>query len=65
MDEGIEVLTRVWMEESVTHGGRFYAFEDVTLLPGPCNSRTPACGSVEEARPAARTASHGAGWFPY
>ena len=66
MDEGIEVLTRVWTEESVTHGGRFYAFEDVTLLPGPCNSRTPASGSAGRG-PACRrrTASHGAGWFPY
>ena len=66
MDEGIEVLTRVWTEESVTHDGRFYPFEDVTLLPRPVQQphprlwfggRGPACRR--------RTASHGAGWFPY
>ncbi|MBB5936148.1 LLM class flavin-dependent oxidoreductase [Streptomyces zagrosensis] len=35
LDEGLELLTRYWSGESVTHHGRHYQVEDVTLLPTP------------------------------
>ena len=35
LDEGLELLDRYWSGEPVTHHGRHYQVEDVTLLPRP------------------------------
>lgn len=35
MDETIDILRRLWRENGVTHHGRFFHFENVTLLPKP------------------------------
>jgi hypothetical protein len=35
LDEGLHLLDRYWSGESVTHTGRHYQVEDVTLLPRP------------------------------
>ncbi len=35
LDEGLYLLDRYWSGESVTHEGRHYVVEDVTLLPRP------------------------------
>ncbi len=37
-DEALPLLRRLWTEESVTHHGRFYDFEDITVLPRPVQS---------------------------
>ena len=66
MDEALEVLTRVWTEDSVTHEGAYYPFQDVTLLPKPVQKPHPPLwfgGRGPASR--RRTAALGAGWFPY
>ncbi|WP_378741041.1 LLM class flavin-dependent oxidoreductase [Nocardia brasiliensis] len=35
LDEGLELLDRYWSGESVTHHGKHFQVEDVTLLPTP------------------------------
>ncbi len=35
LDEGLHLLDRYWLGESVTHDGRHYRVDDVTLLPTP------------------------------
>jgi alkanesulfonate monooxygenase SsuD/methylene tetrahydromethanopterin reductase-like flavin-dependent oxidoreductase (luciferase family) len=35
LDEGLELLDRYWSGEPVTHHGRHYEVDDVTLLPTP------------------------------
>lgn len=37
-DEALPLLRRLWTEESVTHHGRFYDFEDIRVLPRPIQS---------------------------
>ena len=37
-DEALALLRRLWTEDSVTHHGRFYDFEDVRVLPKPTQS---------------------------
>jgi alkanesulfonate monooxygenase SsuD/methylene tetrahydromethanopterin reductase-like flavin-dependent oxidoreductase (luciferase family) len=34
-EEGVAVIKRLWTEDRVTHHGRFYAFDDVHLMPRP------------------------------
>jgi alkanesulfonate monooxygenase SsuD/methylene tetrahydromethanopterin reductase-like flavin-dependent oxidoreductase (luciferase family) len=41
LEEGIEVLRRLWGPEPVTHHGRFYHFEEVEALPKPVQPRVP------------------------
>ena len=35
LDEGLDLLGRYWSGEAVTHEGRHFRVEDVTLLPPP------------------------------
>ncbi len=39
--EGVQVLRRLWSEESVTHQGRFYSFTDLEALPKPVQQSVP------------------------
>ncbi|MFQ5873882.1 MAG: LLM class flavin-dependent oxidoreductase [Dehalococcoidia bacterium] len=40
-DEQVEVITRLWTEERVTHQGQFYNLKDVTLEPKPAQKPHP------------------------
>lgn len=70
--EGIEILRRLWSEESVDHHGKFYDFTDVKLLPKPYQSdvpifiaANPRVGEVDEERIdkiLRRVAKYGDGW---
>lgn len=40
-EEGIEVIRRLWNEESATFHGRFFDFEDVSLAPKPVQRPCP------------------------
>ena len=40
-DEELEILRRVWTESSVSYEGRFYNFEEFTLLPRPIQKPHP------------------------
>src|SRR5204862_4372153 len=41
MEEGITILRRLWTEDHVTHGGRFWDFQDLTLEPKPVQKPCP------------------------
>jgi probable F420-dependent oxidoreductase len=51
LDEGIEVLRKLWTGEKITHKGRFFDLEDVQMLPTPIQAGGPPiwCGGRSEA----------------
>jgi len=62
-DEGLELLTRLWSEESVTHHGEHYTFDDVTLLPRPVQRPRIPIWIGGESKPALRRAARWDGWI--
>ena len=65
-DEMLAVMKRLWQEEGVSHRGRFFEFEDVTLLPRPAQRPYPPIWVSGRSEAAMRRAAlHGDGWYPY
>ena len=65
-DEIMQVMKRLWTEEHVTHRGRFFNFEDVTLLPRPVQQPYPPIWVAGRSEAAMRRAALlGDGWYPY
>ena len=65
-DEMLEVMKRLWTEEHVSHQGRFFNFEDVTLVPRPRQQPYPPIWVAGRSDAAMRRAAlHGDGWYPY
>lgn len=65
-DEILAVLKRLWTEEHVTHQGRFFSFNDVTLLPHPAQQPYPPIWVAGRSEGAMRRAALlGDGWYPY
>ncbi len=65
-DEIIQVLKRLWMEEHVSHEGRFFNFRDVSLLPQPAQKPYPPIWIAGRSEAAMRRAALlGDGWYPY
>lgn len=65
-DECLAVVRRLWTEEHVTHQGRHFKLEDVTLNPAPTQRPHPpiwVAGRREAAMK--RAARYGDGWLPY
>lgn len=42
LTEGVEVIRRLWTEDKVTHRGRHWRFENVTIRPRPVQRPRPA-----------------------
>ena len=65
-NECLEALKRLWTQEHVDYGGRFYSFSDVTMVPPPTQQPHPPIW-VAGRREAAmrRAARYGDGWLPY
>ena len=66
LDEGLDLLDRYWSGEAVTHDGRHYRVEDVTLLPTPVQRpRVPVwIGGFWPHRPPMRRAARWDGAIP-
>ena len=65
-DEMLRVMKRLWQETEVTHHGRFFNFDDATLLPTPAQQPYPPIWVAGRSEAAARRAAiHGDGWYPY
>jgi probable F420-dependent oxidoreductase len=64
LDEGIEVLRRLWTESHVTHHGRFYHFDDVTIEPKPLDGPLDIWIGGKSDAILKRVARTGDGWFP-
>jgi probable F420-dependent oxidoreductase len=62
LDEGLEILRRLWSGEEVTHRGEHYTVEAVTLAPTPIQKRLPIW--IGGNRPASlRRAARWDGWL--
>ena len=60
-DEQMEIITRLWTEDGITHHGRYYQLEDVTLDPKPAQKPYPPIwygGGLPSIPRAARYATH-------
>jgi alkanesulfonate monooxygenase SsuD/methylene tetrahydromethanopterin reductase-like flavin-dependent oxidoreductase (luciferase family) len=66
LDEGLDLLERYWSGEPVTHHGRHYDVDDVTLLPTPVQRpRVPVwIGGFWPSRPPMRRAARWDGAVP-
>ena len=62
LDEGLEVLNRLWAGEQVMHRGRHYTVENVTLSPLPVQHPRVPIWIGGESLPALRRASRWDGW---
>ena len=50
MEEGIELLRKLWGPGPISHEGRFYSFKDVDPLPKPVQKRVPIMIAVNPPR---------------
>ena len=65
-NECLDIVRRLWTEEHVTHKGRHFRLEDVTLSPRPIQSPHPPIWVAGRRDPAMlRAARYGDGWLPY
>ncbi len=64
MREGVEVLRRLFTEKNVTHQGRFYSFEDVTIAPQPVGGSLDIWLGGNSDLALKRVARYGDGWMP-
>src|SRR5215468_4867972 len=64
MAEGVEVLRKLWSQARVTHHGRFYQFDDVTIEPRPARGPLDVWIGGRTDAALRRTARYGDGWFP-
>jgi probable F420-dependent oxidoreductase len=60
--EGLEIMARLWREESVTFAGEYYQLDDACIAPKPVQDPLPLWvgGSAKQA--IERTAKWGSGW---
>jgi len=64
MAEGVEVLRKLWSHARVTHHGRFYRFDDVTIEPRPARGPLDVWIGGRTDAALRRVARYGDGWFP-
>jgi probable F420-dependent oxidoreductase len=64
MAEGVAVLRKLWSGPRVTHHGRFYQFDDVTIDPRPARGPLDIWIGGRTDVALRRTARYGDGWFP-
>ncbi len=62
LDEGLRVVSRLWSGEKVTHRGRHYSVEGVTLSPLPVQRPRVPVWIGGESRAALRRAARWDGW---
>ncbi len=64
LEEGVEVLRKLWAGPRVTHQGKYYKFEDVTIEPRPAKGRLDIWIGGRTLPALRRVAKYGDGWFP-
>ncbi|MBI3303866.1 MAG: LLM class flavin-dependent oxidoreductase [Deltaproteobacteria bacterium] len=64
MEEGVQVLRKLWAGPHVTHEGKFYKFTDVTIEPRPAKGSLDIWIGGKSDLAIKRTARYGDGWFP-
>jgi len=64
VDEAVDVCKRLWTEETVSHHGEFFTFDDVVFEPKPVQKPWPPILVGGESRAALRRAARlGDGWI--
>jgi probable F420-dependent oxidoreductase len=63
LDEGLEVMTRLWSGEEVTHRGKHYTAEKVTMAPLPVQRPRIPIWIGGDSSPALRRAARWDGWI--
>jgi len=63
LDEGLDILSRLWAGEKVDHQGQYYTVNGVTLAPLPRQQPHPPIWIGGESRPAMRRAARWDGWI--
>lgn len=62
--EGVEIIKRLWTEDSVTYEGEIFSFEDVTITPKPVQDpRPPIWVGANSDKAVKRAAKIGDSWF--
>lgn len=64
MREGVEVMRKLWSAPNVTHQGRFYRFENVTIEPRPIGGPLDVWIGGQSDLALKRVARYGDGWMP-
>lgn len=64
MEEGVQVMRKLWAGTNVTHEGKFYKFSDVTITPRPTKGALDVWIGGKSDLAIKRTARYGDGWFP-
>lgn len=64
MEEGVQVMRKLWAGPNVTHEGKFYKFSDVTITPRPAKGSLDVWIGGKSDLAIKRTARYGDGWFP-
>jgi probable F420-dependent oxidoreductase len=64
MQEGVAVLRKLWSEPRVTHHGRFYQFDNLTIEPRPARGPLDVWIGGRTDVALQRVARYGDGWFP-
>jgi probable F420-dependent oxidoreductase len=64
LEEGVEVMRKLWSGTHVTHDGKFYNFTDVTLTPRPSKGALDVWIGGRTNAALRRVAKYGDGWFP-
>lgn len=64
MEEGVDVLRKLWAGTRVSHHGKFYNFDDVTIEPRPAKGKLDVWIGGRSTAALRRTAKYGDGWFP-
>lgn len=62
-DEMLELLTRLWSEDSVTFEGRYFQYEGATIAPKPVQQPLPLWIGGSSDAAVRRTARYGTGWL--
>ncbi len=47
LDEGVEILRKVWTEPRVSHHGRYFNFDNVTIEPRPARRTNNDSGTID------------------
>ena len=62
MEEGIQIMRRLWTEQRIAHQGRFYRFEETGFEPKPPRGCVPILIGGESSMALKRAARFGDGW---
>jgi probable F420-dependent oxidoreductase len=61
-DEGLEILSRLWSEDTVTFTGRYYRLQEASIAPRPLQQPLPLWVGGSAPQAIERTARWGTGW---